>query len=120
MIASVVAILIIIKILVMATGKNRWQGVTSAVYGNQRITGFVFAILAIIVFYYLTLEMTIVQIMAASAFMALIMGLGFISFGKDFMTFVNKMYKKKIPGLIWIISLVWVILSVWTLYVVFF
>ena len=115
-IALVFVLVGIVKLSVLAVSKMSWLNFSMKVFGNKGLTTFVFLILSIIVFYYLILEMTIVQLMAAWTFMSLLMGVAFMQYDKEFFAFAKKIYSKKFPVWIWIYSLVWVGLMVWTLW----
>jgi len=118
----ILAILVVIKLLVLAIKPKAWLNLAKSLYGNPLITGLVIVILAIILFYYLLMQLTIVQIMAAIALGALLTALSFTLFGKETIAWANKILKnKKIlwsPGA-WFVWLIWLVLIGWALYALF-
>ena len=116
------AILVVIKFLVLAIKPKAWLNLVKSLYGNPLITGLVEVILAAVLFYYLLMQITIVQIMAAVALGALLTALSFAIFGKEMLPFASKLIRNKrilwSPGA-WVVWLIWLVLIGWALYVLF-
>ena len=116
------AILIVIKFLVLAIKPKAWINFAKSLYSNPLVLGLVELILAAVLFYYLLMQLTIIQIMAAVTLGALLTGLSFAAFGKEMVPFVSKFIRNK--KLLWnpaicFIWLIWLILIGWALYVLF-
>ena len=119
-IAALFALIGLIKIIVILINKKSWLPVTKSVYGSSRTSSFIFFILALIIFYFLIQELTIVQIIAVAAFVALLMGIAFLQVSKDILALANKVLNKKFTGWQLFVMIVWLILLIWTIYSIFF
>ena len=118
-IATIFAVFGLLKIIIVLRNKDDWLKITKKIYMNPQNSGLVLIILATLVFYYLIQELTIVQIIAASTFMALLMGIAFLEFSKDLLPLAKKMLNKGISGWLWIYTIIWVVLLLWTLSEIF-
>lgn len=119
-IATIFAILGIIKIAVVLNNRKFWYNkVTRPIYSGGGTTSFIFIILAILVFWFLIQEISIVHIFVAVAFTALLIGAMFALYNKELLSFADKIIKKKFSGIAWIYILIWLTLSLWVLYEVF-
>lgn len=118
-IAAIFAILSLVKIIAILFNKKGWYNFAKSVYGNTKTTSIVFVVLAIIVFYYLLQSLTIVQIVAASAFIGLLIGIGYLAYSKDMLDFMKKVYDKKISGWLWVYIIIWALIMLWTIYEIF-
>ncbi len=117
--ATIISVLIIIKFLFFLFNKQAWMNFAKKIYTNNTIT-WLFGILALIVLYYLLKTMSIINILAASLFTALLMGMAFAAYGNEFIKMGEKMLKKGLPASVWINFIIWLVLSVWALYIIFF
>ena len=117
------AILIVIKFLVLAIKPKAWLNFAKSLYSNPLVLGLVEVILAAVLLYYLLMQLTIVQIMAAVALGALLTGLSFAVFGKELMLPWSRiMRSKKIlwsPGA-WFVWIIWLVLIGWAVYTLLF
>lgn len=119
-IAAIFAIAVIVKLIVIVINKMVWyKGVARPIYGNLTVSAIVSLVLAVIIFYFLIQELTIVQIFAALAFSGMLIGFGFLAYGKGIRPFVEKAYKQKFSGLVWIQIIIWLVLVLWVLYEIF-
>jgi len=119
-IVTIFAVVGLIKLVVIMVNKKSWWNLTKGVYGNPRVFGIVFLVLAAIVLFYLLQELTIVQIIAAGVFMVLLMGFAFMTYAKELMALAKKIiYEKKFSGWMWLYIIIWVVLLVWVLYEIF-
>jgi hypothetical protein len=118
-IALVLAVLVLVKIIVILVSKKSWLPVTKKVYGSPGIWGFVFLILAAIVFWFLIQELSIVQIVAVGALISLLMGVGIMGYSKDVLPFIDKVLKKSFNGWTWLSIIIWIVLSLWVLWELF-
>lgn len=119
-IAGIFALAGLIKIVTILINKNWWfRNVSERVYGNQRLTGFVFFVLAVVVFYFLIQELNLVQILAAVAFGSLLTALAFLSFSKELLDLGKKIISKKFNIWMKFYILIWIVLLAWVLYEIF-
>jgi len=116
------AILIVIKFLVLAIKPKAWLNLAKSLYSNPLILGLVELILATVLFYYLLMQLTIIQIMAAVALGALLTGLSFAIFSKEMLPLIGRIMRNKrilwSPGT-WFVWLIWLVLIGLSLYVLF-
>ncbi len=112
-IALILIIVVAIKILVIAFSPKSWFGFAKSIWKTPYL-GIIYFILAAIVFYYLAMELTMVQILATTAFVSLLMALQFSRYSKETLSFAQKMMKSKgdIWKKNWLYILIWVILLV--------
>ncbi|MBU0894126.1 MAG: hypothetical protein KKF48_01390 [Nanoarchaeota archaeon] len=115
-IAFVLIIVGIVKILVLAFNPKSWMNFAKGIWKTSAL-GIIYFVLAALVFYYLIQELTIIQILAVTAFVALLIGLQFARYSKETMTFVQKMIrnKKDVWSKNWLYILIWLILMLWGL-----
>lgn len=114
-IALVVSILIIVKLLVISFSPKSWYSLTKGLYKSSIVLFVVELILAGVVFYYLLQSFTIVEIMAVITLGALLTGMSFALYAKEFMGLVGKMLGKGTLKRMWLPILIWLALAVWTL-----
>lgn len=117
-ISLIVGILVLLKIVVITINRKVWiNKVTAPVYSNPGVSSLIFAVLAVIVFYYLLLELTIVQIFAVIAFASLLIAIGFLQYPKAIMAMGRTVVKKAgFSWVEWLLIVVWVILAVWAVF----
>ena len=119
----ILAIVVVIKFLVLAIKPKAWLNLAKSLYGNPLVLGLVEVILAAILFYYLLMQLTIVQIMAAVTLGALLTGLSFSLFAKEMLPFVSKLIRNKrilwSPGA-WFVWIIWLVLIGWAVYTLLF
>ena len=119
-IALVFVVLGLIKLITMAVNKKAWLNhVSKRVYGGGGVSGFIFVVLAIVVFYFLIQEMSVVSIFAVMAFTSLIFAVAFMSFSKELEHLIKVVANKKFDGWMWLYVIIWLILSGWVLYEIF-
>ena len=118
-IALIFAAVGLIKMIVILVNRESWLSVTRKVYGNPGVWRIVFLILAAIVLWFLIQELTIVQIIAAGAFVTLLIGLAIMSFSKEMLPIAEKILKKGFSGWMWFYIIIWVVLLVWVLWELF-
>jgi hypothetical protein len=118
-IVTIFAVLGLIKIIVILVNKEGWWPVVKGAWSRPGLTGAVSLILAAIVLWYLLQELTIVQILAAMAFTALLMVFAFIQYSDELLALAKKILKKKFSGWLWLYIVIWVVLLLWALYEIF-
>lgn len=119
-IVVVFAVFTFIKIVVLIVDRKSWWPVARAIYVNRTVSGIIFVLLAALIFYYLSLELSIVQIMACAAFVSLLMGVGFLQYSDYFLKDAKKIIEQKFTFWTWLYILVWVFLFALALYQIFY
>ncbi len=114
-IALVFAILVIVKLLVVSFSPGSWMGLAKSLYKAPWILFVVELILAAIVFYYLQMELTIVQIVGGITLGALLTGMTFAIYGKETIAWGMKLLNKGLLKKAWLPILIWLAIAVWTL-----
>jgi len=118
----VLAVLVVIKFLVLAIEPKAWANLTKSIYSNPLITGLVEVILGAALLYYLLMQLTIVQIMAAVALGAILTALSFTIYGKELIPWMTKLIRnKKVlwSPRAWFVWLIWLVLIGWAVYTIF-
>lgn len=119
-IVFIFSVLVLIKILFVLFKPAGWMNVSKKIYSSPAVLALIELILAAIVFYYLLMELTIVQIMAGVVLGALLTGLSFAAYGKEVMALGTKIMKDKdMWKKAWLPVVIWLVLAVWALYALF-
>lgn len=119
-IALILVVLTLIKIIIVLFSKKSWLKVSSGIYDNGKVWSWIALVLAAVVLYYLLQSMTIVSIMAAAAFTALLMAFAFLQYAKEMKTLATKMLKQKLSGGLIFYIIIWLALVLWTGYTILF
>jgi len=114
-IALLTAIAVLAKVIVAAVNKKKGIELIEKMY-MRNICLIVYAVLAIVVFYFLIQEVNIVQIFAVFAFVALLGAFGVMAYKKETLDFAKKVMKKGISWLVFVLMIVFVVLAVWAIY----
>ncbi|OGJ12649.1 hypothetical protein A3K82_02155 [Candidatus Pacearchaeota archaeon RBG_19FT_COMBO_34_9] len=116
----IVLILISFSVIKILTIPNIWMKyVIRPLYSKPKILFLVELILAGIVLFFLLQSLTIVQILAVVAFGALLTGMTFAWYGKETISWAEKLLKKGIWKKAWLPILIWLALIVWGALVLF-
>ncbi|MDP6293317.1 MAG: hypothetical protein QF486_03490 [Candidatus Woesearchaeota archaeon] len=119
-IATVFAVIILVKLVLIMINPSGWMKMVKPLYVQQKNTiMFVYAVLAIVLGYYIFQSMSIVQVSAVMFFTAALMGLAVAPHGKDILALADSIVKRRIQGLCWISFAVWVLIALWTLKAIF-
>jgi len=116
-IAVILAVIVLIKTVVYFFNRKALFKFADKYYKNKLLLVFIYVILAIVIFTYLLVELTVVQIFAVIAFAVLVFDLTLLRYLEPLMKQVKK---AKITTLDFLIWLFWIGLSVWVLYNVFY
>ena len=113
--ALILIVVSAIKIIVILIKPKAWNdGVVKKIWKNSGFMMIVSLILAAVVLYYLTKELTIVQILASMLFFALFAAVGIAIYKKEVLALADKLMKDKtIIKRSWLYILLWVVLLVW-------
>ena len=114
--ALLLVVIGLIKLFIVSFNTGAWMKVVKFLYRNSVALFIVELILALILFYYVIQQFTIVQIMAVIALGALLTGMTFACYGKETIDWASKILKaKNLLRKAWLPIIIWVILLVWTL-----
>jgi hypothetical protein len=120
-IALILIIAATIKMIVLLVSPNSWMNFSKFVLGGGFLTRVVGLILAAIVLYYLLTELTIIQILAAAVFIALLLVIGLASnMGVLVKKYEAQIRKRTLWKEHWLYTLIWIVLLVWGVIELFF
>ena len=103
-----------VKIIVILIKPSAWMnGVVKKVWAKPMLAMVISLILAGIALYYLLQELTIVQILAATLFVALLMAVGIGIYSKEMLSAAGKLMKQGIVKKSWLYIIIWIILLGW-------
>jgi len=111
----VFAVVGIVKIITISFNPKSWLNIVRPLYRSGMATFIVELILAAILFYYLQMQLTIIQIVGAVVLGALLTGMTFALYGKETLDWANKLLKKGILARAWLPIIIWLALIVWAL-----
>jgi len=114
-IALIFIIISLTKIIYITLNPTSWnKRIVKKIWKNPHATSFISLILALIILFYLIKELTIIQILATSAFVSMLILYAFSIFSKELMNLTNKFYKGRtilkrasIYIILWLILLLW-------------
>ncbi len=116
--AIILIVVSIIKLLIIMVSPKSWFNFVKKIYVNKTVATVVYFVLAAIVLYYLLgAGMTIVQILAVTVFVSLLIGIGFMKYLDDLLKLFPKKYSLKDQ---WFYVLLWVVLLLWGIKELFF
>ena len=120
--ALILIIVSVIKIIMLLINPKGWFKFAKKFWGKKTgATKIITLILAVIVFYYLTLSMSIVQILAVTLFVALLFAVGLAGRIDDLMKIYDKQIKSgNLWKENWLYVILWLILLVWGVIELFF
>ncbi|MFC1710612.1 hypothetical protein ACFLZJ_00420 [Nanoarchaeota archaeon] len=119
--ALILIVVSVIKIITLLVNPKGWFKFAKGFWKNSALARIVSLILAVVVFYYLTLTMSIVQILAVTLFVALLFAVGLSGRLDDLMKIYDKQVKSgKLWAENWLYTVLWLILLVWGVIELFF
>ncbi len=120
LLAFLVAAFGMIKLIVVMTQPQGWISFVKKFYAYPRLTMAVSLLAALIILKILLVELTIVQIFAAMAFMMALIATGLAAFAKEILDFSQTILKKKnFLSRAWPLVSAWTVLIIWVLVVIF-
>ncbi|MFH1585646.1 MAG: hypothetical protein ABIB79_02680 [archaeon] len=120
-IAIIFAIGIIVKVLFVFQKKKSYIEWVKKMYKNPTLLVVIELAVAALVFYYLQMQMTIIQIFACLILGALLTGMTFAVYAKQLAPNMLSILKKRdAMKKAWLPILIWLVLAVWALKEVFF
>ena len=112
--AGFLILLTSVKILVILIKPLAWVKFTAKLYSNPQITSIISLVLAMVILYFLLASgLTIVQILAVTLFVALLMLSSVAPYIKQLIPWIEKQDLRKIMKDTWLYSLVWTGLITW-------
>ena len=120
--ALIVAVVTITKLLFVIVNPKSWMNVVKPFYSKPMLTSIIALILSAVVLYYLiNAGITIVQIFAVMALVALLACMTISIYSKEMFAMADKMLKdKSIMRKAWLPLLVWLVLAIWVIWTVLF
>lgn len=107
-------VLIILSAVKIALIPKIWMKVVKFLYSKPKILFVVeLALAGVVLYYLLQAGLTIIHILSAVAFGALLTGLTFAWFGKETRSWAQSILKKGLWKKAWLPILIWVALIVW-------
>ena len=119
-IALITAALILIKLLVVWRKPSAWMRVSKAALRETTLTKVIYGVLILVVGGYIFSAFSIVDFMAVTALVSLLVGFSFLFYSKEFGAVARNLMKQK--GLLkraWPTVVIWLLLSLWTLQALF-
>jgi hypothetical protein len=116
--AIILIVISVIKLLTILISPKTWTNFVKKIYVNKTAAIVVYSVLAAVVLYYLLgAGITIVQILAVTVFVSLLLGIGFVKYMDHLLKLFPKNYSLKDQ---WFYVLIWVILLLWGIKELFF
>ncbi len=111
----------VIKLVVILISPQAWLGFARKIYIKPEVTSAVAFILAVTVLYFLISSgVTIVQILATTLFIVLIITIGIAKYGQNIINWADNQDFKAILKDQWFYTLIWVVLLGWGIKAIFF
>ena len=117
-IATIFAILILVKISVVLINPQVWmKKVAEPLLGNPPLATAIYGILAIVVGYFVFANLTVVEVAAVMAFTALLFGLGMLPYARAMLKIAEDMSANRSVLLqnAWLPIVIWVFIALWVL-----
>jgi len=117
--ALIFAIVVILKMAIILISRKSWEGFAKKIYSKPALLFVVELVLSVIIFYYLLQTLSIVTIMACVLLGAMLTGMSFAFFSKEFSPIIGKIMKANVLKKAWFLLLIWLALAVWVLVALF-
>ncbi|MFQ5542631.1 MAG: hypothetical protein ACE5E2_07345 [Candidatus Binatia bacterium] len=117
-IATIFAVIVIIKLVVITVNPNLWMKLAGAMLKSQVLTTLIYAVLAVIIGYYVFTDLTVVQVAAVMLLTSTLIGVGIRPYSKIILKLGEEMIGTGVSKA-WLAMLIWGVLAVWVLYSVF-
>lgn len=117
-IATIFAIFVLVKMVVVLIDPQIWmKRVAEPLLGNPRLATAVYAVLAIVVGYYVFASLHIVDVAAVMLFTALVMGVGMMPYSKALLKLAGEMSATRSDLLrnAWLPIVIWTVIALWVL-----
>ena len=119
--AVIFSLIVIVKISFVFVTPHRWLRVVDALFQNTKIVTIVYAVLSLIVGYYILHNFNIVQVAAIMLFTSLLIGLALLPFSEAILSLRGELLGSRLDILrkTWLTVLIWTAIALLTLYKVF-
>ncbi|MEK6900438.1 MAG: hypothetical protein AABX05_04915 [Nanoarchaeota archaeon] len=117
--AVIVSLLVLVKVsVILILGPKAWLKVGEFLLKRSKSVSIIYLILAFIAGYYLLTALTVVEVMAASLVIVLLLGVTLIKYYSELLLAMKKSIKtrKEVITRFWLELLIWVGLAVATLW----
>ena len=121
-IGAIFAIFILVKVLIVLIKPQLWmKEVAEPLLRNPVLATAVYAILAIVVGYFVFMRLTIAEVAAVMFFTVLLIGLGLPPYSKALLKTAEEMLASRSELLrrAWLPLVIWVVIALWVLSTVF-
>jgi hypothetical protein len=118
--ATIFAVLILFKLVMIMVNPKAWLGVAEKLLRLRAEITALYAVLALIIGYFIFSSLSIVQVAAVMLFTSIIIGLGIFQYSAIAMEMVKHTLttRAEIFRRNWLIIIIWTGFAVWTLYAV--
>ncbi|MBS3073853.1 hypothetical protein J4447_00175 [Candidatus Pacearchaeota archaeon] len=113
--ALIVALLVVVKIIFVIFSPISWLSFSRKFYSAPKLISLLSLVLAAVVLYFLLFEVSITQIFAVMAFLALLIMSGAAFFAKEVIKIKESLLTKEYARKYWWYILIWLLLAVWAL-----
>lgn len=121
-IGAIFAIFILVKVLIVLINPQLWmKEVAEPLLSNPVLAMAVYAILAIVVGYFVFTRLSIAEVAAVMFYTVLLIGLGLLPYSKALLTTAEEMLASRSELLrrAWLPLVIWVVIALWVLSTVF-
>lgn len=115
----ILSVFVLIKLIVLAINPKSWMKFAGKLLARKGWVQVIYLILALIAGYYLFQHLTIVEVLASTAFISLLIALAFIPYSDKLLAVFKKIDLKTMLIKSWLPTIIWLILIVWGLVAVF-
>lgn len=116
-IALAFVILSLVKIFVILVNKTIWyKDVALPIYEHHKTSSVIFGLLALIIFFYIIQELTIIQIFAVMGLFSMLIALGYMQYYKEFQSLMKQIYSQRVTPFLIVYTILWLGLLFWALY----
>ena len=113
-------LILLLKLVILLINRKTWyDSVVEPTYQHASLASFIFGIIALYILFLLLKELTLVQIFGAVIFSSLLLGLSFLQFPQETLSFSKKFLNKKIENGTYILFIFWAIFAILTLFSLF-
>ena len=117
LIALIFVVIALIKLIVLVFNKKGWyNSIAKPVYSNPMLSELLLLIVGGTLFYFISQELTIVQIFATIGLAAILFAIAFLQYSHEFMTFMREVYDQEFNRIQWVHLVAWLAILTWVFY----
>ncbi|MBI2667958.1 hypothetical protein HYX17_04290 [Candidatus Woesearchaeota archaeon] len=117
LIALIFVVIALIKLIVLVFNKKGWyNSIAKPVYSNPMLSELFLLIVGAALFYFISQELTVVQIFAAVGLAAVLFAIAFLQYSHEFMTFMREVYDQEFNRIQWLHLIAWLAILAWVFY----